>query len=42
MKGVAHADDALRALEATLPVGRPHWGQMHWFVVPVAEHYLTS
>jgi FAD/FMN-containing dehydrogenase len=42
MKGVAHADEALHDLEAKLPMGRPHWGQMHWFVVPVQEHYPTS
>jgi FAD/FMN-containing dehydrogenase len=42
MKGVPRADDALRDLEALLPMGRPHWGQMHWFERPVQQHYPDS
>jgi hypothetical protein len=42
MKGVPRADDALRDLEAQLPKGRPHWGQMHWFIEPVQQHYPDS
>jgi hypothetical protein len=42
MKGVPRADDALRDLEAQLPMGRPHWGQMHWFLEPVQQHYPDS
>lgn len=42
MKGVPRADDALRDLEAQLPMGRPHWGQMHWFIEPVQQHYPDS
>lgn len=42
MRGVPRADQALRELEHALPMGRPHWGQMHWFCVPVEQHYPES
>ncbi|MFT4626504.1 MAG: FAD/FMN-containing dehydrogenase [Myxococcota bacterium] len=42
VKGVPKADEALRDLETALPTARPHWGQLHWFVVPAPAHYPTS